>query len=70
MVPLKDLSNFWRTLEINLIQINLINLILFSSGKCVLSNDPKGTTFAVIDTKLYVAVETYQLNIMQSYCKN
>ena len=35
-----------------------INLILTWSNKCVLSNDTKATTFAIIDRKLYVPVVT------------
>ena len=57
MVPLKYLSNFWRTLEMPLINCE-INLILTWSEKCVLSNDTKATTFAITDTKLYVPVVT------------
>ena len=57
MVPLKYLCNFWRTLEMPLINCE-INLILTWSDKCVLSNDTKATTFAITDTKLYVAVVT------------
>ena len=56
-VPLKYLSNFWRTLEMPLINCE-INLILTWSDKCVLSNDTKATTFAVADAKLYVPVLT------------
>ena len=33
-----------------------INLILIWSDKCVLSVDTKATTFAIIDTELYVSV--------------
>ena len=33
-----------------------INLTLTWSKKCVLSNNTKATTFAIIDTKLYVPV--------------
>ena len=55
MVPLKYLSNFWRTLEMPVINCE-INLILTWSDKCVLSNDTKATTFAITDTKLYVPV--------------
>ena len=55
MVPLKYLSNFWRTLEMSLSNCE-INLILTWSEKCELSNDTKATTFAIIDTKLYVPV--------------
>ena len=51
MVPLKYLSNFWRTVKISLINCE-INFILTCSKKCVLSNDTKATTFAITDTKL------------------
>ena len=57
MVPLKYLSNFWRTLEMTLIK-NKINLILTWPRTCVLSNDTKATTFAITDTKIYVSVVT------------
>ena len=46
-----------RTLEMSLINCE-INLILTWSNKCVLSNDTKATTFAIIDRKLYVPVVT------------
>ena len=58
MVPLKKyLSNFWRTLEMLLINCG-INIILAWSEKCVWSNDTIAATFAMIDTKLYVTVVT------------
>ena len=57
LLNLKYLSNFWRTLEMPLINCE-INLILTWSDKCVLSNDTKGTTFAITNTKLYVPVVT------------
>ena len=57
MVSLKYLSNFWRTLEIPLINC-IINFILTWSEKCVLSNDTKATAFAITDRKLYVPVVT------------
>ena len=57
MVPLKYLSNFWRTLDIPLINCE-ITLHLTWSDKCVLSNDSKVTTFTITDTKLYVAIVT------------
>ena len=56
-MPLKYLSNFWRTLEIPLINCDL-NLILTWSDKCELSNDTKAKTFAITDTKLNVLVVT------------
>ena len=58
MVPLKYLSNFWRTLEMPLINYE-INLILTLSDKCVLSNAAaQATTFAITDTKFDVAIVT------------
>ena len=57
MVSLMYLGNFWRTLEMSLINCE-INLILTWSDKCVLCNDTKATTFAITDTKLYVPVVT------------
>ena len=35
-----------------------INFILTWSGKCVIFNDKKATTFAITDTKLYIPVVT------------
>ena len=60
MVPLKYLSNFWRTLEMPLINCE-VNLILTWSSTCVLiatGNQNQNETFAITDTKLYVPVVT------------
>ena len=57
MVPLKYLSNFWRTLEMPLINCE-INLILTWSLTCVITNSNGAGTFAITDTKLYVPVVT------------
>ena len=60
MVPLKYLSNFWRTLEIPLINCE-INLILTWSSTCVIvSTDIANqvATFEITNTKLYVPVVT------------
>ena len=60
MVPLKYLSNFWRTLEMSLMNCE-INLMLTWSANCVIvSTDVanKIATFAITDTKLYVPVVT------------
>ena len=62
MVPLKYLSNFWRTLELPLINCE-VNLILTWSSTCVhiSTNIPnQNATFAITDTKLYVPVVIYQ----------
>ena len=58
MVPLKYLSNFWRTLEMPLINCE-VNLILTWSSTCVLIStnaQNQNATFAITDTKLYVPV--------------
>ena len=59
MIPLKYLSNFWRTLEIPLINCE-INLILTWSANCVTSNAAanQAAKFAITDTKLHVPVVT------------
>ena len=60
MVPLKYLSNFWRTLEMPLINCE-VNLILTWSSTCVLIStnvQNQNATFAITDTKLYVPVVT------------
>ena len=57
MVPLKYLSNFWRTLEMPLINCE-VNLILTWSSTCVITNSNGAGTFAITITKLYVPVVT------------
>ena len=57
MVPLKYLSNFWRTLEIPLINCE-VNVILTWSSTCVITESNGAGTFAITDTKLYVPVVT------------
>ena len=57
MVPLKYLSNFWRTLEMPLINFE-VNLILTWSSTCVITDSNGAGTFAITDTKLYVPVVT------------
>ena len=59
-VPLKYLSNFWRTLEMPLINCE-ISLILTWSANCVIvftNVANQNATFAITDTKLYVPVVT------------
>ena len=60
MVQLKYLSNFWRTLEMVLIDCE-VNLILTWSIDCVIlytNVTNQGSTFSIADTKLYVPVVT------------
>ena len=60
MVPLKYLSNFWRTLEMPLINCE-VNLILAWSTNCVIIyTNVAGQIliFTVTETNLYVPVVT------------
>ena len=60
IVPLKYLSNFWRTLEMPLINCE-VNLILTWSANCDIVSTYVANqiaTFAITDTKLYVPVVT------------
>ena len=57
IVPLKYLSNFWRTLEMPLINCE-VSLFLTWSSTCVITNSTGKGQFAINDTKLYVPVVT------------
>ena len=71
VVPLKHLSNFWKTLDIPLVNCE-VSLILAWSENCVLTdirtqitretrlaiNAPTNATFKITNTKLYVPVVT------------
>ena len=56
-VQLKCLSNFWRILEIPLINCE-INLMLTWSSNCVITNSTGAGTYAINDTKRYVHLST------------
>ena len=57
MDPLKYFSNFWRTLEVPLINCE-VNLILTWSSTCVITNSTGAETIEITDTRLYVPVVT------------
>ena len=60
MVPLKYLNNFWRTLEMPLINCE-VELILTWSADCVIIYTDvanQNPTFAITETNLYVPVVT------------
>ena len=57
MVPLKYLGNFWRNLDVPLINCE-VNLILTWSSTCVITDSDGAGTFAITDTKVYVPVVT------------
>ena len=60
VVPLKYLSNFWRTLEMTLINCEVNLLLTWSGFYVIVSTDVanQNATFAITDTKLYVPVIT------------
>ena len=55
IVPLKYLSNLWRTLEMPLINCE-VNIILTWSRDCVITKSTGEKKFAITETKLYVPV--------------
>ena len=57
VVPLKYLSNFFRSLEMPLINCK-IKLNLTWKKECVLSTDDGNAVFIINDTKMYVLVAT------------
>ena len=57
IVPLKYLSNFWRTLEMPLINCE-VNVIFTWSKDCVITNSTGEEKFAITETKIYVPVVT------------
>ena len=57
IVPLKYLSNFWRTLEMPLINCE-VNYILTWSKDYIITNSTGEAKFAITETKLYVPVVT------------
>ena len=57
IVPSKYLSNFWRTLEMQLINCE-VNLILTWSKDCVITKSEGEAKFAINETKPYVPVVT------------
>ena len=56
-LPLKHLSNFWRSLEMPLINCK-VELSLSCNPNCVLSNLVGDSTITIIDANLYVPIVT------------
>ena len=72
MVPLKCLSNFWRTLEMPLISCE-VELILDWSANCVIiytNVDNQVPTFTITETNLYVPVVTLSTQDNAQYYHN
>ena len=62
IVPLKSLSNFWRTFEMPFINCE-VNLILTWSKDCIITNSTGEGKFAITKTKLYVTVVTLSTKV-------
>ena len=60
MVPLKYLSNFWRTLEMPLINCETTLDLNWSESYVIMDTNvaAQTTTFSITDTKLYVSFVT------------
>ena len=59
MMPLKFLSNFWRTLEMPLINCEINLDINWSKNRVVVANNvDQATTFSITVTNLYVPLVT------------
>ena len=60
MVPLKYLSNFWRTLEMPLINCEVEIILTWSAGCVIIYTDAANQvpTFRITETNLYVPVVT------------
>ena len=68
-LPLKYLSNFWRILEMPLINCE-VNLILAWYDRCFIIDNPiagQVPTFTITDIKLYVPVVTLSTQLYQLY---
>ena len=59
-MPLKYLSNFWRSLEIPLINCK-VELSLSWIENCILTSLAGNSTFTITDAKLYVPVVTLSI---------
>ena len=57
MAPFKNLSNFWITLEMPLINCEVYLMLTWSANCVIVSTDVANqiATFAITDKKLYVA---------------
>ena len=60
MVPLKHLSNFWRTLEMPLINFEISLQLKWSRNRIIVTGatNNQNPTFQINDTRLYVSVAT------------
>ena len=69
VVPLKYLSNFWRSLEMPLISCK-VYLELNWIEECILSSARSTAKFAITDTKLHVPIVTFSTKVFSSKRSN
>ena len=69
IVPLKYFSNFWRTLEMQLINCE-VSIFLTRLWTCVITNSTGEERFIITDTKLYAPVVTLSTQDIQNYFSN
>ena len=65
-VPLKYLSNSWRSLEMPLINCK-VEISSKWTEKCILSSSGTDATFKITDANLYIPIVTFKLKIIQNY---
>ena len=72
LVPLKYLSNFWRTLEMPLINCEVELILTWSAGCVIIYTDVanQNPTFTITEKNLYVPVVTLSTQVMQNYYPN
>ena len=58
MVPLKYLTNFWRTLEVPLINCEFELILTWSTNCAIIYTDivNQNLTFTITETNLYISV--------------
>ena len=72
MLLLKYLSNFWRTLEMSLINCEVERILAGSAGCVIIYTDVanQNPTFTITEKNLYVLVVTLSTQVMQNYYPN
>ena len=64
-IPLKYLSNFWKSLEMSLINCK-IELLLNWIENCILSSAGTAATFTITNAKLYVTIITLKTEVIKT----
>ena len=64
-IPLKNLSNFWRPLDLTLMNCELELTVSCAKNSVLIEHYNKitGVNFVITSTKLYVSVVNFSINI-------